>query len=155
MRGAAFIAVAFPSLDARVGSLEAESALPAAARGGVSLYLEALAVARTVSGLIRLAAPSSLAQTIQREANEIVLGDAAFGCRGTQPLRLVLSDPNRLRGQGHLWHRVPFLMVVGVDRALVGPAIDLDSTRPGARATLVVGRCRAAQFSTELISASR
>jgi hypothetical protein len=49
----------------------------------------------------------------------------------------------------------PFLMVVGVDRALVGPAIDLDSTRPGARATLVVGRCRAAQFSTELISASR
>ncbi len=46
-------------------------------------------------------------------------------------------------------------MVVGVDRALVGPALDLDSTRSGTRATLVVGRCRAAQRSTELISASR
>jgi hypothetical protein len=40
--------------------LGAGDAVLAAARGGVSLYLDALAVALTASGLIRLAAPSSL-----------------------------------------------------------------------------------------------
>jgi hypothetical protein len=55
----AFAGVAFPFAGPPDGSFEVGSALGAGARGGVSLYLEAFAVARTASGLIRLAAPSS------------------------------------------------------------------------------------------------
>src|ERR1700761_431227 len=59
-RGAAFAGVALPFLDARDGALvDAGTAAPPV-RGGVSLYLEAFAVASTVSGLMRVAAPRSL-----------------------------------------------------------------------------------------------
>src|SRR5947209_8768603 len=55
----AFADVGFPFLDA-FGLVLGTGVVVAVARGGVSLYLEALAVAITASGLIRLAAPSSL-----------------------------------------------------------------------------------------------
>jgi hypothetical protein len=91
-RGEAFAGVAFPSPDRREGAVATERAAPAAVRGGVSLYLEAFAVATMVSGLMRLGAPTLLAQAVHREANEIILRDRAFGCRGAQPPRLVLGD---------------------------------------------------------------
>src|ERR1700685_408663 len=59
-RRAAFAGVAFPFPDARAGALAVETAAPAAVRGGVSLYLEAFAVATTASGLMRRPAPRSL-----------------------------------------------------------------------------------------------
>jgi hypothetical protein len=59
-RGAVFAGVAFPFPDAGEGALATERAALGTVRGGVSLYLEAFAVAMMVSGLMRLAAPSSL-----------------------------------------------------------------------------------------------
>src|SRR5450631_3831009 len=56
-RGAAAADVAVPFVAVL---LEAAGAFAAGTRGGVSLYLDAFAVARTVSGLIRLGAPRSL-----------------------------------------------------------------------------------------------
>jgi hypothetical protein len=45
--------------------------LPAAARGGLTLYLEAFTVASVVSGLIPAGRHELLAQTVQREAKQI------------------------------------------------------------------------------------
>jgi hypothetical protein len=60
LRRVAVAGVAFPLPDALAVVVRAGGVALAAARGGVSLHLEALAVATTASGLMRLAAPSSL-----------------------------------------------------------------------------------------------